>query len=62
MMGQTMISVMTSGVGSMTGNLLGGVLQDNLGIQSMYLFACIMTVTGCLIIVFTKLVSSKKVS
>ena len=62
MMGQTMISVMTSGVGSMTGNLLGGVLQDNIGIQAMFIFACVMTVTGCLIIIFTKLISSKKVS
>ena len=46
----------------MIGNLLGGVLQDNIGIQAMFIFACVMTVTGCLIIVFTKLVSSKKVS
>lgn len=45
-MGQTMTTVMTNGFGSTIGNVAGGVLQDTLGINSMYIFACGMTVLG----------------
>lgn len=55
MMGQTLIGMMTSGLGSMTGNLAGGFLQDNFGITSMFIFACIMTTLGVLFIVGTGL-------
>lgn len=46
MMGQTMITVLTAGVGSMVGNLLGGVLQDTLGLGAMFAFVAVMTVAG----------------
>lgn len=49
-MGQTMIVVMTSGVGSMMGNLLGGVLQDQFGLNGMYLFVYILTIFGAVMI------------
>lgn len=50
MMGQTMIGIMTSGVGSTIGNVLGGVLQDSFGLGSMFTFAMIITFIGTLII------------
>ena len=53
MMGQTMIGIMTSGVGSTIGNVAGGVLQDTLGLNSMLFFACVMTITGMFIVFFT---------
>lgn len=46
MMGQTMIGIMTSGCGSTVGNIVGGILQDTLGLGSMLVFACSMTVIG----------------
>jgi len=48
--GQTIITVMTSGVGSMIGNLLGGVLQDHFGLNAMYLFVYVLTIAGALLI------------
>lgn len=48
--GQTMITVMTSGFGSMIGNLLGGVLQDNFGLNAMYIFIYTLTIMGALLI------------
>lgn len=62
MMGQTMIGMMSTGLGSTLGNVLGGFLQDNYSIQAMFIFACAMTLIGFLIIFFTlrKKVSLKK--
>lgn len=51
MMGQSMIGVMTTGLGSMIGNVLGGVLQDNFGINSMYAFVIAVTITGAVIMI-----------
>ena len=53
MMGQTLIAVMTSGVGSMIGNVLGGIISDAYGLSSMLVFACILTFTGACIIFIT---------
>lgn len=50
MMGQTMIGMMTTGLGSALGNICGGVLQDILGLNSMIIFVCFMTVIGFVII------------
>ena len=59
-MGQTMTTVLTNGFGSTIGNVAGGVLQDTLGIGSMYTFACGMTVLGALIIIAAKISDKKK--
>ncbi len=53
MMGQTMITVMTSGLGSAIGCLVGGRLQDALGLQSMLNFAMVMTAIGFIIVFIT---------
>ncbi len=49
-MGQTMIAVMTTGLGSMIGNVLGGYLSDSFGLGAMYVFACGCSVLGAVII------------
>lgn len=54
-MGQTMISVLTCGVGSCLGNVLGGILQDTLGIDVMFAFTSLITILGAAIIVLTVL-------
>lgn len=59
MMGQTMIGIMSSGLGSMIGNIFGGVLQDTFGIQSMLFFACTITVIGVIITFITGFYSKK---
>lgn len=43
MMGQTMIAIMSTGLGSSIGNIFGGIFQDYFGLNSMMIFACIMT-------------------
>ena len=59
-MGQTMIAIMTTGVGSTIGNLLGGFLQDNLGLNSMLIFVEILTALGTIIVLCTLLKYRKK--
>ena len=59
-MGQTLTTVITNGVGSTIGNMAGGVLQDTLGIDSMYLFACGATALGALVILAAKIKDKKK--
>jgi len=54
MMGQTLIAMMSTGLGSFVGNVVGGVLQDTFGLLSMKLFACTLTVIG-FAIMFTTL-------
>ena len=49
-LGQTLITVMTSGFGSMTGNLLGGFLQDHFGMSAMKAFVLAVTLLGSLIL------------
>lgn len=60
-MGQTLTTVMTNGIGSTVGNMAGGILQDTLGIGSMYVFACGATVLGALTILIAKIKSKKNV-
>lgn len=55
MMGQTLIAIMTTGIGSTLGNVVGGVLQDSFGIQAMLLFVIVLTVIGSAIMVVTGL-------
>lgn len=61
-MGQTLQGIMTTGLGSMLGNILGGVLQDTLGLNAMLTFAIIMTVIGSVILVGTGFTQLKKVN
>ena len=61
-MGQTLQGIMTTGLGSMLGNILGGVLQDALGLNAMLVFAIGMTVIGSLILIGTGLTQRKKMS
>lgn len=53
MMGQTMIGMMSTGLGSSVGNVFGGVLQDTLGLNSMLIFAGSMTVMGAIVMFIT---------
>ena len=53
MMGQTLIGMMTTGLGCSLGNICGGVLQDALGLNSMLIFACSLTVIGVIIMFVT---------
>lgn len=53
MMGQTMIGMMSTGLGSSIGNIIGGILQDTLGLSSMLVFACSMTVMGVIVMFIT---------
>lgn len=53
MIGQTMITMMSTGVGSTLGNVFGGYLQDSFGIQSMFIFICVMTLIGFVIMFMT---------
>lgn len=46
MLGQTLLSVATTGVGAMAGTVCGGVLQDTYGIQAMLLFVAVTTVVA----------------
>lgn len=55
MSGQTMIGIMTTGIGSTIGNVFGGILQDTFGLNSMLIFACILTLLGVIIVYFTLL-------
>lgn len=50
-MGQTLLGMMTTGLGSMLGNVVGGILQDTFGLSSMLVFAMTMTVIGALILI-----------
>lgn len=46
MLGQTLLSVATTGVGAMVGTVAGGALQDAFGIQAMLLFVAVNTVVA----------------
>lgn len=52
-MGQTLIAMMTTGFGSTIGNVVGGFLQDSLGLSSMLYFSMGITVVGFVIALFT---------
>ena len=59
-MGQTLIGMMTTGLGSMMGNVLGGVLQDAFGINAMLMFVTISTVVGIVIMVSVSLTQIRR--
>lgn len=59
-MGQTMVGVFVSGGGAMLGNLLGGWLQDNVGLPAMLTFAVSCTVIGVGIFCCAKLLDVKR--
>ena len=50
-MSQTLIGVMTTGVGSTLGNICGGALLDKAGIDAMFSFAIIVTLLGSAILI-----------
>lgn len=56
-MGQTLISVMTSGFGAALGNLTGGILVDNFGLSAMFLFVEICSIVGCLVVISSGLMT-----
>ena len=60
-MGQTLTTVITNGIGGTRGNIAGGILQDTLGIGSMYVFACGATELGAAVILAAKIKSKKNV-
>lgn len=57
--GQTLIIMLTTGFGSMIGNLLGGILQDSFGLGAMYMFVYIMTILGAMTMLTGWLMSKK---
>lgn len=57
---QTLLGIMTSGIGSTIGNILGGVLQDHFGLNTMFMFIYIVTVIGVVIIFIAKKQSIEK--
>lgn len=59
MSGQTLIGIMTSGIGSTLGNVLGGFLIDGFGMIAMYIFVTICTLLGACIVFWAKYLSTK---
>ncbi len=53
-MGQAMVGIFTTGLGSTIGNLAGGFLQDIAGLQAMYMVACGLTVIGFVFMLMAK--------
>lgn len=60
MLGQTMIAVMTTGLGSTIGNVFGGVLQDSYGLGAMLLFSDVLTLLGVGIMAALVVISRKR--
>ena len=54
-----MIGIMTSGIGSTLGNVLGGILQDTIGLDALFMFVYIMTAIGAVVIISCKMISQK---
>ncbi|MBQ6868113.1 MAG: MFS transporter, partial [Clostridia bacterium] len=59
-MGQSMIGMMTSGIGATLGNVVGGVLQDTFGLGSMYAASCTLIVIGAVVIASARFFDKKK--
>lgn len=59
-MGQTLIGMMTTGIGSMMGNVLGGILQDMFGLNAMLLFVTFSTLLGIVIMVTVCLIQIRR--
>lgn len=58
-MGQSMIGMMTSGIGATIGNVMGGVLQDAFGLGTMYTVSCILIVVGAVVIASARFAHKK---
>ena len=54
------ILMMTTGLGSMMGNVLGGVLQDMFGLNAMLLFVTVSTIIGIIIMVTVCLIQIRR--
>lgn len=52
-MAQTLLACMTSGIGSTTGNVVGGFLTDLFGVGTLRMFAFVLTVIGLAIAALT---------
>lgn len=52
-MGQTLIGVMTTGLGSTAGNLFGGIILDHAGMNILFLFILLLSAAGALVLVFS---------
>ncbi|MCF0261076.1 MAG: MFS transporter, partial [Erysipelotrichaceae bacterium] len=50
-MGQTMICLMTTGVGSTIGNVLGGWMIDNMGMEALFSGCILITLLGAAIMI-----------
>ena len=50
-MGQTMICLMTTGVGSTIGNVLGGWMIDNMGMEALFSGCIVITLEGAAIMI-----------
>lgn len=57
--GQTLLGIMTSGIGSTLGNVLGGILQDTFGLTMMFSFVYFATAIGAIIVLTTKKISQR---
>ena len=51
--GQNLISIMSTGLGTSSGSILGGVLIDAFGFAGLKMFALALTVIGCFIMLAT---------
>jgi len=58
-MGQSMIGMMTSGIGATLGNVVGGVLQDTFGLGAMYAASCTLIVIGAVVIASARFAQKK---
>lgn len=57
--GQTLIGIMTTGIGAILGNICGGILQDTYGLDMMFIFIYITTLIGAAIIIIAKAKAKK---
>lgn len=59
LMGQTLIGIMTSGIGSTLGNISGGMIQDIFGIHIMLIVVCVLTIIGTTVMVVSSMHSKR---
>lgn len=59
LMGQTLIGIMTSGIGSTLGNISGGMIQDIFGIHTMLIVVCVLTIIGTTVMVASSMHSKR---
>ena len=59
-LGQTLLSVATTGVGAMVGTVCGGALQDAFGLQAMLLFVAVSTVVAAAIFLVAGMIARRQ--